>query len=199
MTSVLFISVAQSRPTLRPHESQHARPPCLSQTPHDISYHDSKNWNQRNRNRLTGDEDLLYLKQSRWHWPDHCVTDFKKTVKVNCCFCMYSPLTPPIHSWDSPLKGLAHSLLVRLWPLDTSLPLPVDCQSPKQSKPSLPTNLALEFQLSSAKQLYLAFGNTWSEQEVVFVSVSGKKTEFQRRKLGFYFLTLHFWQVTLLF
>ena len=28
-----FSSVAQSCPTLRPHESQHARPPCPSQTP----------------------------------------------------------------------------------------------------------------------------------------------------------------------
>ena len=32
-TSVLFSSVAQSCPTLRPHESQHARPPCPSPTP----------------------------------------------------------------------------------------------------------------------------------------------------------------------
>ena len=30
---VLFSSVAQSCPTLRPHESQHARPPCSSPTP----------------------------------------------------------------------------------------------------------------------------------------------------------------------
>ena len=28
-----FSSVSQSCPTLRPHESQHARPPCLSTTP----------------------------------------------------------------------------------------------------------------------------------------------------------------------
>ena len=33
VTSVQFISVAQSCPTLRPHESQHARPPCPSPTP----------------------------------------------------------------------------------------------------------------------------------------------------------------------
>ena len=32
-TSVQFNSVAQSCPTLRPHESQHARPPCPSLTP----------------------------------------------------------------------------------------------------------------------------------------------------------------------
>ena len=31
--SVQFSSVAQSYPTLQPHESQHARPPCPSQTP----------------------------------------------------------------------------------------------------------------------------------------------------------------------
>jgi len=31
--SVQFSSVAQSYPTLRPHESQHARPPCPSPTP----------------------------------------------------------------------------------------------------------------------------------------------------------------------
>ena len=31
--SVQFSSVAQSCPTLRPHESQHARPPCPSPTP----------------------------------------------------------------------------------------------------------------------------------------------------------------------
>ena len=31
--SFQFSSVAQSCPTLRPHESQHARPPCLSPTP----------------------------------------------------------------------------------------------------------------------------------------------------------------------
>ena len=30
--SVQFSSVAQSCPTLRPHEPQHARPPCLSPT-----------------------------------------------------------------------------------------------------------------------------------------------------------------------
>ena len=32
-TSVQFGSAAQSCPTLRPHESQHARPPCPSPTP----------------------------------------------------------------------------------------------------------------------------------------------------------------------
>ena len=32
-SSVQFSSVAQSWPTLRPHESQHARPPCPSPTP----------------------------------------------------------------------------------------------------------------------------------------------------------------------
>ena len=31
--SVQFSSVAQLCPTLRPHESQHARPPCPSPTP----------------------------------------------------------------------------------------------------------------------------------------------------------------------
>ena len=38
--SVQFSSVAQSCPTLRPHESQHARPPCPSPTPgvYSISY-----------------------------------------------------------------------------------------------------------------------------------------------------------------
>ena len=33
MYSVQFSSVAQSRLTLQPHESQHARPPCPSPTP----------------------------------------------------------------------------------------------------------------------------------------------------------------------
>ena len=33
LSSVQFSSVAQSCPTLRPHESQHARPPCPSPTP----------------------------------------------------------------------------------------------------------------------------------------------------------------------
>ena len=33
VSSVQFSSVAQSCPTLRPHESQHARPPCPSPTP----------------------------------------------------------------------------------------------------------------------------------------------------------------------
>ena len=33
ISSVQFSSVAQSCPTLRPHEPQHARPPCLSPTP----------------------------------------------------------------------------------------------------------------------------------------------------------------------
>ena len=33
LPSVQFSSVAQSCPTLRPHESQHARPPCPSPTP----------------------------------------------------------------------------------------------------------------------------------------------------------------------
>ena len=32
-TSVQFSSVTQSCPTLRPHESQHTRPPCPSPTP----------------------------------------------------------------------------------------------------------------------------------------------------------------------
>ena len=32
-SSVQFSSVSQSCPTLRPHESLHARPPCLSPTP----------------------------------------------------------------------------------------------------------------------------------------------------------------------
>ena len=33
LSSVQFSSVAQSCPTLQPHELQHARPPCLSPTP----------------------------------------------------------------------------------------------------------------------------------------------------------------------
>ena len=33
IASVQFSSVTQSCPTLRPHESQHARPPCPSPTP----------------------------------------------------------------------------------------------------------------------------------------------------------------------
>ena len=37
-----FSSVAQSCPTLRPHESQHARPPCPSPTPRVHS--DSRPW-----------------------------------------------------------------------------------------------------------------------------------------------------------
>ena len=43
--SVQFSSVAQSWPTLRPHESQHARPPCPSPTPgvHSDS-HPSSRW-----------------------------------------------------------------------------------------------------------------------------------------------------------
>ena len=35
--SVQFSSVTQSCPTLRPHESQHSRPPCSSPTPGDDS------------------------------------------------------------------------------------------------------------------------------------------------------------------
>ena len=42
--SVQFSSVAQSCPTLRPHESQHARPPCPSPTPGVHS--DSRPWSQ---------------------------------------------------------------------------------------------------------------------------------------------------------
>ena len=37
-SSVQFSSVAQSCPTLRPHESQHARPPCPSPTPGVYNY-----------------------------------------------------------------------------------------------------------------------------------------------------------------
>ena len=33
LSSVQFSSVAQSCPTLQPHELQHARPPCPSPTP----------------------------------------------------------------------------------------------------------------------------------------------------------------------
>ena len=44
-SSVQFSPVAQSCPTLRPHESQHARPPCPSPTPrvHSDS-HPSSRW-----------------------------------------------------------------------------------------------------------------------------------------------------------
>ena len=40
MDSVQFSSVVQSCPTLRPHESQHARPPCPSPSPgvHSVSH-----------------------------------------------------------------------------------------------------------------------------------------------------------------
>ena len=43
--SVQFTSIAQSCPTLQPHESQHTRPPCLSPTPgvHSDS-HPSSQW-----------------------------------------------------------------------------------------------------------------------------------------------------------
>ena len=45
ISSVQFSSVAQSHPTLRPHESQHARPPCSSPSPgvHSDS-HPSSRW-----------------------------------------------------------------------------------------------------------------------------------------------------------
>ena len=43
--SVQFSSVAHSCPTLRPHESQHARPPCPSPTPRVHSnLHPSSQW-----------------------------------------------------------------------------------------------------------------------------------------------------------
>ena len=42
--SVQFSSVAQSCPTLRPHESQHARPPCPSQTPGAYSNSCPSSW-----------------------------------------------------------------------------------------------------------------------------------------------------------
>ena len=44
MGTVQFSSVAQSCPTLRPHESQHTRPPCPSPTPRVHS--DSHPWSQ---------------------------------------------------------------------------------------------------------------------------------------------------------
>ena len=43
-SSVQFSSVAQSYPTLRPHEPQHARPPCPSPTPGACS--NSSPWSQ---------------------------------------------------------------------------------------------------------------------------------------------------------
>ena len=47
ISSVQFSSVAQSCPTLRPHESQHARPPCPSPAPgvHSDSCPSSRWWN----------------------------------------------------------------------------------------------------------------------------------------------------------
>ena len=42
--SVQFSSVAQSCPTLRPHESQHSRPPCPSPTPRVYSNSCASSW-----------------------------------------------------------------------------------------------------------------------------------------------------------
>ena len=62
--SAQFSSVAQSCPTLRPHESQHTRPPCPSReteikTNNEVSPHTSQNdHHQKNLQIINAGEDM---------------------------------------------------------------------------------------------------------------------------------------------
>ena len=45
-----------------------------------------------------------YLNQSGWHWSDHCMTDFKTTVRADCAVS--------VCSLPSSIKALVHWLLI---------------------------------------------------------------------------------------
>ena len=59
---------------------------------HDISCHSSKNLHQRMETKDPGTEDLLYLKQSRWHWSDHHLTNVKMAVRADCADSTWNSL-----------------------------------------------------------------------------------------------------------
>ena len=76
-----------------------------------------------------GAEDWLCLEQQRWHSQDHCMVNFKKTVRADCTLAACSP-SPPI-------KPPAHGDSIReSQPLDRSPPLPLPlphCWSPNKT------------------------------------------------------------------
>ena len=64
-----------------------------------------KKWPQRKWTSRLELKINCYLKQSRWHWSDHCMTDFKMTVRAGCAVSVCSPLP-----WS--IKALVHWLSV---------------------------------------------------------------------------------------
>lgn len=74
---------------------------------------------------------LTVLKQSRWRWSDHRMTNFKMTVRADCVFCMYPP---------SSAKS-SYPLIEGSWPWTWDL-FQLLFDSPKISKLLFPPTLA---------------------------------------------------------
>ena len=106
--SVQFSSVAQSCPTLRPHESQHARPPCPSPTPRVHS--DSHIWSLTQRfwnggnmltlqwKKLRCRESLSY-KANKW-WEKDVNLGLSRSKGITLC----------ITTWCLSKAGLEHGI-----------------------------------------------------------------------------------------
>ena len=90
LSSVQFSSVAQLCPTLWPHESQHARPPCPSPTP---GVHP-------NSKMKSGTSDYFKDSNISWPWGSACTVSGPLTASflfLPITYCtFFSVLSPPL-------------------------------------------------------------------------------------------------------
>ena len=107
----------------------------------------SRKWEQTN----PGTEDSLCLKQSIWHWSDHCMTNCKMIIRASCGV-LHIALSLHQHTTEIPLKvltpdqqrGVGFWTQVRLFPR-----LPASWIK----QPFFSTNICLKYWLSSVQQL----------------------------------------------
>lgn len=83
-----------------------------------LLHHNSENWLQRDGNNQPWNW-RLFCQRSRWHWSDHCVTNFKVTVRADYAVLH---MAPSLHLCT--LKTPFESSAVSNWLLDTCLPSP---------------------------------------------------------------------------
>ena len=108
---------------------------------HDISCHNSENLPQEMETNWPWNWRLTVLKIIKMMLVRPLITNFKLTVRTDCCFFMKPPLSAYIKaSWLS---------VARSWPLDRSPPLPC-CWHLKESKLSFLPTLPL-YRLLSGK------------------------------------------------
>ena len=110
----------------------------------------------RNGNKPIQKWRLTYLKQSRWHWSDHCMTYFKMTVGADCAVSAGGLLPLSIKALVPWLSGCGVGSCPKSFGQE-----PSSTSKIKQTLPS--ANLPLYWLLSS-KQSDPTFGYSWSRR-----------------------------------